>query len=149
MVSPVTPGEGWSGSDPEVWRLPPDGRGRDLATPPKRIRHRPPSQKRQAAQKELRVLGWNSGSAEPPTAWDKEPLVTVKSAPKLFAYGIPSVLVVGLIMVLSLWTYDLKTALLVSLSFQAAGFAGIYGIAQRRRADPLRKHLPGSDLTPM
>jgi len=82
---------------------------------------------------------------EPPTVWEKEPLLTVKSAPRLFAYGVPVVLVLGLLVAFALQTIDIRTAVLAALGVQALGIAGIYGVAQRRRTDPLKKRLPGRD----
>ena len=142
MASPVTPGEGWTGSDPDVWRYPREELHGDVQSRPRRRRNRAPIG-RSVRDRELKVLGWNQGSAEPPTVWDKEPLLTVKSAPKLFGYGVPAIVVVGIGMLVIVAAVSLKWAFLLSFVVQAVGIATLYGIAHRRRSDPLTKHLPG------
>ncbi len=149
METPNSPQDGWSGSDPDRWRLPPEDFKRGLGAPAKRPRTRPRPSPRRSAPGTSRVLGGTYAPTEPPTVWEREPLLTVKSDLRLFAYGVPIVLVLGAVLAFVLRTVDLPTALLSGLAFQAVGIAGLYGIAQRRRTDPLKKHLPGQDLRPM
>lgn len=141
MVAPLTPGDGWKGADPDQWRILSDDLAGDRpqVIRPSRINQHGPS----VRTRDARVLGGTPVPADPPTVWEREPWLTVKSAPRLFAYGVPLVLLVGVIVGFWLFGLDHRTGLLAALAIDALGIAGIFGLAQRRRMDPLREHQPG------
>lgn len=142
MVAPTPPGDGWKGVDPDQWRT----LAEDLTTDrppvirPTRVTQHGPS----VRIREARVLGGTPAPTEPPTLWEREPWLTVKSAPRLFAYGVPVVLLVGVVVGFWLSGFDVRTGLLAALALHAVGIAAIYGLAHRWRIDPLREHGPES-----
>jgi len=112
-------------------RAKPKGVAGDRIEPP--VQHHAPM--------EARVLGGPDGPAAPETAWDREPLLTLKDEPRLFQIGLPVALLAGLFLGLALLGFGLPVALLVMLAVQTGGFFATYVVAQRRRTDPLR-HRP-------
>ncbi len=121
-----------------------DGGGSHPPGPDDRIR---PSV-RHHAPKEARVLGGSDQSAEAATAWDREPLTTLRAERRLLRIVLPAVLVVGLGLGLALLRFGLQIALIGMLIFQTGGFFAAYVVAQRRRMDPLRKRESGNGKTP-
>ncbi len=97
---------------------------------------------RRHAPRDARVLGGSETHPDAQSAWDREPLMTLRAERRLLRIVLPIVLLAGLGVGFALLRFGLQVALIGMLMVQTAGFFAAYVVAQRRRMDPLRKREP-------
>lgn len=116
--------EPWRASKPDAWKddQPPTPAGRATG-------RRAPT-----------VLGGTTGTPEVQGLRAREPLLTLASAPRLFAAVLAGSGVAGVGVGLALWSTDPFWAALAGVAVVFSAFVGAFVHAQRKRMDPLRVH---------
>jgi len=140
-MNPQAPLGGWSEQDPDGWKRSQKFEGGDVEVgrvqpPEPTLGHQPPAPARE------RILGGGERRPGPVSAGQREPLLTLNSAPKLFGWAIPLCVVAGFIAVWAVRGYDPFWATFAGIAVAALGFVGTFVFAQRRRIDPMRAHGP-------